>query len=106
MTPATGHTADSLTTTDARRLAFQQPLAQQQQFPCLPSGLPSEGNHHLYSVFLFILPFIRKLLSPLRIGALMRMLYYFYVWTSEINIGSKSLETKRVPISTRSNGGK
>nr|BAD38212.1 hypothetical protein [Oryza sativa Japonica Group] len=31
MTPATGHTADSLTTTDARCLAFQQPLAQQQQ---------------------------------------------------------------------------
>ncbi|BAF11190.1 Os03g0198200 [Oryza sativa Japonica Group] len=56
------------------------------QFPCLPSGLASEGNHHLYSVFLFLLPFIRKLLSPLRIGALMRMLYYFYVWTSEINV--------------------
>ena len=60
------------------------------QFPCLPSGWHPRESSKIISFHLLVICFLRFsyffCVSFSKECAVMKMLYYFYVWTSEINL--------------------
>jgi hypothetical protein len=58
------------------------------QLSCLPLGWHPRESGKTISPHLLVNVFLRfsYLCFPQRIGAVMKMLNYFYVWTSEFNI--------------------